>query len=345
MVRGILLWLVLSNITITISYGQDLFEQERAKAHAAASVAFTDPSGVSPEPGPAPGPGPSNTQCQRCSGTGRIKPDGRIEIDCPTCGGDGVASKTDFARMDKLLLIQQEKIKAQQEEVNELPVVKNPPSSPAVRDRQPATRSIQWNSIDGGDAQKHLEDPNTIVFYYISSHTCIPCKFFEENVLANMPEVMEQFHTTKIMAEDATGVNWNENWLPGEDRFPTIWLVTQSDRVQIKPYDTVARFALEVQRGLDQLGAKFKQIKPATYNSLAPQSRRCNCSETGICICGDDCQCLNCPIHSKTSYYPAEYPRTGRANGSVGGQYQMHQVFQEPMHWDEWGSMYSPLQP
>lgn len=52
-----------------------------AVVHAAA-VTFGD---IEPTPSPDDGPSPTPATCQRCNGTGKIKPDGRIEIPCPDC--------------------------------------------------------------------------------------------------------------------------------------------------------------------------------------------------------------------------------------------------------------------
>ena len=35
------------------------------------------------------GPGPVDGRCENCSGTGKVG-DGRVMVDCPVCGGDGV---------------------------------------------------------------------------------------------------------------------------------------------------------------------------------------------------------------------------------------------------------------
>jgi hypothetical protein len=67
-----------------------------ASATAAVTSVATSDAPPAPKP-PEPTPEPIS-DCGRCNGTGRIKPDGRIEIDCPDCGGDGVLSFNDLMR-------------------------------------------------------------------------------------------------------------------------------------------------------------------------------------------------------------------------------------------------------
>lgn len=81
---------------------ETLFQLERGRFAVAEAVAMT--GGTRPTPGPLPNPPAPDPpapapgeQCQRCGGTGRIKPDGRIEISCPTCGGDGKLMEQDYA--------------------------------------------------------------------------------------------------------------------------------------------------------------------------------------------------------------------------------------------------------
>lgn len=63
----------------------------RGRGYAAVQAAVVTLGDPGPNPGPTPGPTPiPEGECPRCGGDGRIKPDGRIEIDCPDCGGDGI---------------------------------------------------------------------------------------------------------------------------------------------------------------------------------------------------------------------------------------------------------------
>lgn len=55
----------------------------------ACGVLATATLDVPPTPGPAPKPNPGPQKCENCNGKGRVG-DGRITIDCPVCGGDGV---------------------------------------------------------------------------------------------------------------------------------------------------------------------------------------------------------------------------------------------------------------
>jgi len=73
------------------------YEVERSRWASAEVVALNSPITPNPTPTPTPGPGP-NQQCGRCNGTGKIKPDGRIEITCPDCHGSGKITLIDIIR-------------------------------------------------------------------------------------------------------------------------------------------------------------------------------------------------------------------------------------------------------
>lgn len=75
---------------------RDEVSQADGMRRAALTFAFLGNSQPQPSPNP-PGPTPPNPgeKCERCNGTGRIKPDGRIEVDCFDCGGDGILMPAD----------------------------------------------------------------------------------------------------------------------------------------------------------------------------------------------------------------------------------------------------------
>lgn len=71
--------------------GSDV-DVHHASAYTAADLAFAEP-GVKPEPKP---PAPKPGKCEICNGTGKVG-DGRIMVDCGTCGGDGVVDGNEKA--------------------------------------------------------------------------------------------------------------------------------------------------------------------------------------------------------------------------------------------------------
>jgi hypothetical protein len=63
-------------------------DTDHARAFVAGDMAFGGNS-ITPNPSPQPDPKPAPGKCPVCNGTGKVG-DGRIFVDCGTCGGDGV---------------------------------------------------------------------------------------------------------------------------------------------------------------------------------------------------------------------------------------------------------------
>lgn len=66
-------------------------DPDHARAYVAGDMAFSGAM-TAPGPSPTPEPAPGPRQCPVCNGTGKVG-DGRIFVDCGTCGGTGVITK------------------------------------------------------------------------------------------------------------------------------------------------------------------------------------------------------------------------------------------------------------
>lgn len=73
-------------------------DENHARAYVAGDFAFAGVQPDSPNP-PTPEPAPNPGKCIVCNGTGKVG-DGRVFVDCGTCGGDGfVSSKAEWEKM------------------------------------------------------------------------------------------------------------------------------------------------------------------------------------------------------------------------------------------------------
>lgn len=179
-----LAWIAIVTVGLTgwagcgdpIPSGATSYELELARAAAATIFAFTPEPAPQPTPPAPPTPEPS-VQCSRCNGTGRIKPDGRIEIACPDCDGDGNRGIADFVKL----------VAGLQSELAELQKAAKPAAPSPPVEPQPATTltvaEIRWRTsmtVARQEAERSLS-PVLLHFY---TETCEPCKRMDREVFA-----------------------------------------------------------------------------------------------------------------------------------------------------------------
>jgi thioredoxin family protein len=202
---------------------------ESARAFAAGTLAFSEgdlspplPAPVPPAPSPNPLPTPAPGEiCQRCNGTGRIKPDGRVEIACPDCGGDGRLTLQDLVnRLNQL---------------PPAPPTPTPTPAPKPRPNPPPSGTVQWlRTPEDGYAASKATGKQGIVFWFGQREAngagadCPACHKFERTVLAD-PRVQA------ILAERFVCVRINATTFP-ESRL-AIWEISNIPAVSILPPD------------------------------------------------------------------------------------------------------------
>jgi hypothetical protein len=191
-----------------------------AGANAAAAVTSGEdrdpiPTPIPPSPTPAP-----DAECGRCDGTGRIRLDGRIEIDCPDCGGDGKLSYEDMYSIIRLaqskttiqspgMLLTARKSDEKAAELEPLPgnerveqVLQEPlprevmqsdslayrtrsemeSTSPLVETVPKDAHPIQWlTTLAAGREASHSTGKPAIVYWH--GDNCRPCREFERLAL------------------------------------------------------------------------------------------------------------------------------------------------------------------
>lgn len=175
-------------------------ETERARAAAADAIALTQPESTptpSPTPPtPAPQPNPPAQICQRCNGTGHIKPDGRIEIPCPDCGGTGriTSNGPQFTQREReyiaaiqSLLTRQSQLEQQLKAMPARPTVPQKQESPtrqAAPVPLPPSASgpppLITKTSDLKRAVVAQKKPGLVI---ISGDGCIRCAQFERNII------------------------------------------------------------------------------------------------------------------------------------------------------------------
>jgi hypothetical protein len=182
---------------------------------------------AAPQPPTPTPPTPTPGRCTECNGTGKLKPDGRIEINCWHCGGDGIvgepqqATQRDTAQLESLLAENNAKIqellqrleqldaKSQSlaDRIDNLQVGKllnqikeknnqlesTPSQGPSARN---ASASIAWLTDLNAALSKGIST-NRLIYAHFVTTPCPECVEWKRNVLSQ-PEV-NQFITTNFV--------------------------------------------------------------------------------------------------------------------------------------------------
>jgi hypothetical protein len=173
-------------------------ERAWARSSAAAAVTSIGTGNTPPSPPPAePTPEPGGL-CGRCQGSGRIKPNGRIEIDCPDCAGDGKLSYGDMlavVRNWQAFRIPPAEIRNTHKPTPELTALEpTPPNEHSllapqkVAPLKPAPikiPTVQWLiSLESARKAARQNGKPALVYWY--SERCQPCRAFERVVLGDL---------------------------------------------------------------------------------------------------------------------------------------------------------------
>ena len=227
---------------------------QAARAFAAATLAMATeggsptptPPGPGPGPEPEPNPGPSpvpplpSETCSECNGTGRIKPDGRIDMECWTCGGDGKLTLPEMSQAlrkrsadikslqecnENLIKAQQgqsREIKALQKKLEAKPKKVSVNVAPGVT--EPVGSMVNW--LTSGDKAKaealRLGKP---AFAFFTMDGCSPCARTEANCFskASVAEYLnENFVAVKINKREMSKENIKEWEIAGFPSFRVI---------------------------------------------------------------------------------------------------------------------------
>lgn len=193
-------------------------------------------------------PPPPDAECGRCGGTGRIRPDGRIEVECPDCGGDGKLGYGDLLRIVRVAQTDPPNLSGVPVTVHKPQLVSIEPTpadersllapqpaspippmdaAPAAALSEPArqkARTVRWyTSLAVARAASQTTGKPALVYWY--GDNCRPCRTFERKVLndRDVVERMERdFVCAKLNAEalnrSATGQAllraWNVTSIP-----------------------------------------------------------------------------------------------------------------------------------
>jgi hypothetical protein len=242
-----------------------LAQLEDARAYTAASFALLQPGDSGPSPPDPPAPTPGET-CARCDGTGRIKPDGRIEIACPDCDGTGkttvavnwawmyveqntapqtasLTSPSSTTRHDATaaqIKNWENRIDALQKRLDEnLKLIQN------LKSQQPTVAPIQWvTSLE--TLKRRCQEtglPGLIHFY---TESCAPCVQMDRNVFADQSVaayVNANFVPARINAEwlsAAERTQWGISAVPSERLVRSDWSRSKFVESATSPADYLA---------------------------------------------------------------------------------------------------------
>jgi hypothetical protein len=289
---------------------QDLFDVERAKVAGAEAVAMTEPDQVSPTP-PQPNP-PQPTPdvgeiCSNCNGTGKVRSgDGLSWMNCQVCGGDGKLSIADAmsvivkaTKERTKLLVQLEEARREMRELEGLISSRGSPgqnstSHSAAQVQQPAIRPLKWISLSlaGEEALKQ----NKPMFVFWTAEGCRPCEEFVATVLPK-EEVLRILQDCICVKVDFGQSNVEERTAWKVRAVPAFFVLPSSGGVHQRYVSTNGwgGFADWLGNAVDWA----KSEEPISY--LKSQKKVCNCDITGICICGDECECPDCPEHTPSN--------------------------------------------
>jgi hypothetical protein len=239
-------------------------------------------AGPQPEPDdPSPEPG---GECQRCKGTGRIKPDGRIEIDCPDCGGDGVTSIGDLQNTIATLVVrlsEKEQTHIHAEKPLE-PKPESPPDESPVLvqplSQEPATHPLQWKTylLAGKEESQRT---GKWAFVMFSKKDCNPCKDDELGVLSSseVRTVLDDLVLVKINAPLLTKERL-KTWFQGETpECPAYFVVNPewNKLWRVRRVSDPQQFALNIQTRASSIStrqtvSRFRGARPqlAVYRAV-----------------------------------------------------------------------------
>lgn len=154
----------------------------RGRGYAVVQAAVVTFAESAPDPSPTPIP---EGECSRCRGTGRIKPDGRIEIDCPDCGGDGI---TDPPAASTPPPPQPEPTATSSNNDNEAD--SSPPEAPA----------LVWLDLLG-DAKAQSRETGKPILVHFCYEGCLPCAEMDREVFTD-PRVIEALDAFVLLRVD-----------------------------------------------------------------------------------------------------------------------------------------------
>jgi hypothetical protein len=314
-------------------------EVEQSRWAAAEVVALNVPVNT-PIPTPGPNPSPSG-KCERCGGSGRIKPDGRIEIECPDCHGDGIVDMRDIiaaiGQLNKDLNRVEVEVLGKQKESKQMsvspmeslpPVPPMPLSDPTQGSKldkaSEGTRStslpvIHWiEELNGLQLRATIEDKPVFIFW--TADLCTPCEQAKQQLFSN-PQILEYlnkyFLCARINASKETTERMTTWGIYGAPKFSLVlpdWkhqtFVKDPEKNETDPWNP-EKFLKKLKEAHSQLyiegaekGSKAKKAARIGNNpfQLAADSI-CDCAITGICVCGPDCQCTNCPVRNTQVRY------------------------------------------
>lgn len=325
----LLAFLVLSSSAMAA----DPLEVEGVRWNAAGAIALTTPT-VSPTPSPTPAPTDSTT-CGRCNGTGKIKPDGRIEIACPDCGGDG---KLTMAKAIKIISQERKGLDELSRKWDELSErikkdkeKQSPP--PAVTPSTAKTPAeITWmGDIDQLRWEVKKQNKYGLIFFTGALNKpdgyCPPCEYAKKTTFLSSEVqnyVNENLLCAKIDAgslpksdQDGWGLQWTPSFVLVDPDWRTQLLFDrpkEDDKLYYEPDRFLSLLKHNYKGIVESIRTGSLKAKPVASQRQISYNRTCNCASTGQCTCGPNCQCPDCPRESQIRYAVRHYyPETSYA--------------------------------
>jgi hypothetical protein len=300
--------LILAGLLTAPAMALDIFEVERAKAHGAGAVAFVEPDAV---PQPAPTPGPEGVTCTNCNGTGKVRSgDGLSWMNCQVCDGDGKVTLQDrvngMQRTVSTLIDENNQLTEElREALDALKSYRGPSEKPSPapakpRSWQPVVHPLVW--LDNlKDAKSVADEKGLPVFVYWTADYCAPCQKWKKEVLpdAEIQELLSRCICVQLDIEDQDSSSIRK-WNMETTMVPTFFVVAPD--VGHKRFDGGS--SLSVFKDWLKESVDWAEKQPVKVKSVG----RCDCVTTGVCTCGDDCQCPGCPEHT---------PQNSRLSGLV----------------------------
>jgi hypothetical protein len=189
-------------------------ELATAMAAPAAIYAMMDFEAAPAPTPPAPAP---NERCERCNGTGKIKPDGRIEVICPDCDGDGKTS-TVVNQAWRTVQYQQAKCERRIRDLLQQIAASRPKKAPPLRP-VPLETGISWETDLTAARNKARERGVPLLIHWYATW-CGPCQRMDREVFTD-PDVISllngQFvpvHLDVDKADPLLKKNWGINQVP-----------------------------------------------------------------------------------------------------------------------------------